>query len=250
MLCRTRTAAPHRARCCRRALCAIDIRAAATPIRTVPRLAQAPSSPGAGDQSSAKNSISAPVSGSTKRRLNRSMSAPARRSQFFSPVATCSASSASSRCMCGFCRRGSFTCARPGTNSSRNPPWRGSRQPLLHELPCGVGKLDRARVSGRAEIPGEREQHEGVVVGVARVVERRAVDRDRAKPAAVRRARGAHQEGEAMARGLAERGIAAHQIGVAEHIGQARLHQRGAALIGDRLSPSASRFSKKPPAGS
>ena len=62
------------------------------------------------------------------------------------------------------------------------------RKPRLHRLPCGVGKLDRARVAGGAEIPGEREQHERVVVGVARVVERRAVDRGRAEPAAVGRA--------------------------------------------------------------
>ena len=142
--------------------------------------------------------------GSEKRRLNRSTIAPARRSQFFSPVATCSASSASSRCMCGFCRRGSFTSVRPGANSSKKPPCRGRR-----DAPASTARWRRragcARVIGRAEIPGEREQHEGVVVGIAGVVERRAFDRDRTKPAAVRRARGADQERNAVPRGLRRR---------------------------------------------
>ncbi len=152
--------------------------------------------------------------------------------------------------MCGFCRRGSFISRAAGRELLEEAAMRGSREPRCIELPRGVGKLDRARIVGRAEIPGEREQHEGVVVGVARVVERRAVDRDRAEPAAVGRARRAHQERDAVPRGLAGSGIAAQQIGVAEHIGEARLHQRGAPLIRDRASPSASRFSKKPPAGS
>ena len=106
----------------------------------------------------------------------------------------------------------------------------------LHRLPGRVGKLDRARVMRRAEIPGEREQHEGVVVGVARIVERRALGRDRAKPAAVRRARGADQKRKAVARGLAERRIAVEHIGVAEHVSEPRLHQRRAARAPDRAA--------------
>jgi hypothetical protein len=101
-------------------------------------------------------------------------------------------------------------------------------------LPGGIGKLDRGRVIGRAEIPGKREQHERMIVGVARVIERVAVDRDGMKPAAIGGARGAHQEGDAMLRGLAECRVAAQHVGVAEHIGQARLHQRRAPLIMNR----------------
>ena len=107
---------------------------------------------------------------------------------------------------------------------------------MLHEVPGRVGELDHASVAGRAAIPGEREQHEGVVVGIARVVERRPFDRDGAKPAAVGRTCGPHQERKPMPRGLAEGGIATEQIGVAEHIGEARLHQRGAALACDRCA--------------
>ena len=203
--CRTRTAAPHRGCNALVVRQAVDTRRAARPIRTDGRArAGFPVRRASAASRAEKNSISAPVCGSTNRRLNRSTSVPARRSQFFSPVATCSASRASSRCMCGFCRRGSFISVRPGANSSKKPPCWRIGEPLLHRLPGGVGKLDRGRVLGRAEIPGEREQHEGLVVGVARVVERRAVDRDRAKPAAVRRARRAHQERDAVPRRLAE----------------------------------------------
>ena len=168
--------------------------------------------------------------------MNRSTSAPARRSQFFSAVATCSASSASSRCMCGFCRRGSFISAAPRRELLEEAAVARIGEARLHRLPGRVGKLDRARVMRRAEIPGEREQHEGVVVGVARIVERRAFGRDRAKPAAVRRARGADEKRKAVARRLAERRIAVEHIGVAEHVSEPRLHQRGAARAPDRAA--------------
>ena len=50
-----------------------------------------------------------------------------------------------------------------------------------------------------------------------------------------------------MPRRLAERGIAAQQVGVAEHIGEARLHQGGAPLIRDRCAQRIEIFEK--PAG-
>jgi hypothetical protein len=50
---------------------------------------------------------------------------------------------------------------------------------------------------------------EGLVVGVARVVELRALDRDRAEPAAVGCARRAHQEGDTVTGGFAEHRMAA-----------------------------------------
>ena len=117
-------------------------------------------------------------------------------------------------------------------------------KPLLHELPGGVGKLDHGAVAGRAAIPGEREQHESVVVGVARVVERRTLDRDHAKPAAVRRARGAHQERKAVLCRLAENWIATQQIGVAEHVGETRLHQRGTPRRRNRCAQRIEIFEK------
>ena len=116
----------------------------------------------------------------------------------------------------------------------------------LHGLPRRVGKLDRARVVGGAEVPRECEQHEGVVVGVARVVERRAFHRGRAEPAAVGRARGAHQKRDGVRGSLAESRIAVEQAGVAEHIGEAGLHQRGAPLVRHRRAERVDVFEKAP----
>ena len=181
--------------------------------------------------------------------MNRSTIAPARRSQFFSRGRDMQRQQRLEQMHMRVLPPRQLHLGAPRRELLEEPAMARIGEVRLHRLPGRVGKLDRARIVRRAEVPGEREQHEGVVVGVARIVERGALGRDRAKPAAVRRARGADQKRKTMARGLAERRIAVEHIGVAEHVREARLHQGGAAGAPTGL-PSASISSAKPPAGS
>src|SRR6266446_10891300 len=97
---------------------------------------------------------------------------------------------------------------------------------FLHEPPGAMRELDCRLFAGCAKIPGEREQHESLVVAIARLIQDIAVHRNRAIPATVGRGAAAGEKAKAMRGGLGECGLATEHERMAEDVGQSRLNER------------------------